>query len=226
LNTKLGNVTLPGGSAYDPTIRELIDPKGNTNAISAFSALSVNQWKTLANTLSASEEGKELLSLLPTYFLLQKSAAYMKAKSGFTGKEKNVTVPTSELVLQQIQSDIAKNNSSLDGFTLGNLDEAMASGVFGNIQVAGRDKAQRQAAVIDMFSTGVSTLSGLSVAPEKATVVNLENNITITNPDGTTKTYTVADTMETSKNTLENYTNINGMTGSTYGRGSIPIQQN
>lgn len=227
LNTKLGNVTLPGGRAYSPTIRELLDPKGNTNAISAFNALSVNQWKTLANTLSASEEGKELLSLLPTYFLLQKSAAYMKANSGFTGREKNVTVPTSEMALQQIQADIARNNGgAAGGFTLGNLDEAIASGVFGNIQVAGRDTAQKQASVIDMFTTGVSTLSGLSVAPDKATVVNLENNITITNPDGTTKTYTVAGTLETSKNNLENYTNINGMTGSTYGRGSTPIKQN
>lgn len=230
LDTKLSAVTLPGpygGIKYNPTIRELIDPKGNTNALNAFKALSPAQWETFAKTLSTSEEGKELLSLLPTYFLLQKSAEYMEAKSGFTGKEKNVTVPTSEMVLQQIQADIAKNNRGASGgFTLGNLDEAIASGVFGNIQVSGRDKAQKQAAVIDMFSTGVSTLSGLSVAPDKATVVNLENNITITNPDGTTKTYTVAGTLETSKNTLENYTNINGMTGSTYGRGSIPIQQN
>ena len=225
LNTKLSTpVTLAGGIKYTPTIKELLELNSSQSTM-AFQRLSTNQWKEFSSILGKTEEGKQLLEILPTYFLLERTAQRLKSDSLYDKKATSVTVNTAEMSLQAVESIIRSNNSRDMSNLLGNLDEAVSKGYFGDINVYGGDEAQRNAAVTDMFATGIANISSWAVAPEKASVLNLENNVNIKMDDGTEKTYTILSTIDASKKRLENTTNINGYNTSTYGGSSSPVLQ-
>ena len=225
LNTELSTpVRLSAFNKYTPTVKDLIE-LNSSNSIMAFQKLSTDQWKEFSSILGKTEEGKQLLEILPTYFLLERTAQRLEADSQYDKDAKSVTVRTAEMSLQAVESIIRENDSRNMNDVLGNLDEAVSKGYFGDIKVYGRDEDQRNAAVTDMFATGIADVASWAVAPEKAPVLNLENNVNIKMDDGTEKTYTILSTIDASKKRLENTTNINGYNTSTYGGSSSPVLQ-
>lgn len=219
VNQPFTEVSLPGGTTYKPTIKSLLTQE-TANDINAFDKITQKQWSEIAKTLGISDE------VFFTYMLNEKLARYFETEAKrYSSESTSVNVATPEMVAQKAQSDILNSNTRPGDFSLGQLDDVINGKLLNTIEVTG-NKDQQKAAIADVIASGISYMSSYITSPEKATIVNFENNVTINDENGE-RTYSINKTIQAAseREKIRAESNINGMSGSTYGRGGTRIQQ-